>query len=703
MRKLLSSFLLVLLMLSPFTNLALAAPDTQADLTQAIGIAKSFFDISNDMDDLTSRYQIIEDHPYWELYWKSSTINKTIRMTVDMKRHEVMAYHSYNYTPSEANSYLPKLNRAEAKDIALAKILELAHFNQDELLDVSYNESIPLHQGEKYYYFTFAQQVNDIPYYDNQIDVTIDADSGELKSYGKKWTYGLTFPQNITINTDRAAELFEEQAGLQLTYLKTTAKDDSTKLILVYQARYASQFMIDAQTGALIESPKDIMRYNKQMASEDSVVGFGEQSLSPYEIEEVTKYAELLSQTKALQLVSQNINIPDNFVLSSANITRDYAQQDHFLWTFSFENSAQESESSFRKQSNLSVAIDAKNGKLISFSHYIYHDQTPASVDYKIQTTEEAQTLAEAFISKYYPQLINEVCLEKPLGYTDDLTAQESYHFHYDRRIKSADYTRHGFNVYVDAIDGRVASFNIAWDNLDFPTQEQRLDVDEMMASYLCQNPLRLQYVNLADYDQPQDIHLAYVIEETIPYYQANTGVAIDHQGNPIEKEKSVTYTDITGHWIEEAVTLLQPFELLPFEGDRLLPAQAMTCQEWVEMLYRIRHNYTPRPIDPAVLEAFATDYQLYPTDLDTFKTDEPLTRQDMAQILVNYMGYQSLSTLSIYVVPFKDALDIAPNRLGAVAICYGLNLMNGYNHQIQPNHVATRAEAISTLVRFLS
>ncbi len=112
-------------------------------------------------------------------------------VTLDAKTGEILSFNTYSSENSKATN---KLTSAEAKKKAEAF---LKKYSAKELQDsMEYNGDIFLTQESSYAPFCFARKVNDIPFPENSLNISIDRTTGDISYYYKnKWEDGITFEE----------------------------------------------------------------------------------------------------------------------------------------------------------------------------------------------------------------------------------------------------------------------------------------------------------------------------------------------------------------------------------------------------------------------------------------------------------------------------------------------------------------------------
>ena len=104
--------------------------------------------------------------------------------------------------------------------------------------------------------------------------------------------------------------------------------------------------------------------------------------------------------------------------------------------------------------------------------------------------------------------------------------------------------------------------------------------------------------------------------------------------------------------------------------------------------------------MNAAVWAGFNKIVQGYPDG--TFRANEPVTREQMLTILYRYAIHQGLEavTLEENLIGFADADSISSYALSAVNWAVGVGVVNGQADSLEPQRIATRADAATLLLR---
>ena len=171
-------------------------------------------------------------------------------------------------------------------------------------------------------------------------------------------------------------------------------------------------------------------------------------------------------------------------------------------------------------------------------------------------------------------------------------------------------------------------------------------------------------------------------------------------------------YADVpAGHWAYadiEKVTQAGIFQGV--DDTRFGMGETMTRAQFVTALGRLFGWESVTPETPTFSDCADTTRWYYsavvtayangalPPYASTFRPLDPVTREEMATMIVRALGYTSLAgRLSASQLPFTD---VTTNQ-GYIAVAYDLGLVNGYDGGLfLPDQAATREQAAAVLAR---
>ena len=183
----------------------------------------------------------------------------------------------------------------------------------------------------------------------------------------------------------------------------------------------------------------------------------------------------------------------------------------------------------------------------------------------------------------------------------------------------------------------------------------------------------------------------------------------------PAARAADTPYVDVPeSNWAYEEIQLVTQWGLFNgVDSTHFGPKENMTRAQFVAALVRLFGWEEEIPETPTFSDCTEPQRWYYsavetayangalPTYSTTFRPTDPITREEMATMLVRALGYTSLAGhLSATELPFTD---ITTNR-GYIAVAYDLGLINGYEGGLyKPDQIATREQAAAILARLYS
>lgn len=175
-------------------------------------------------------------------------------------------------------------------------------------------------------------------------------------------------------------------------------------------------------------------------------------------------------------------------------------------------------------------------------------------------------------------------------------------------------------------------------------------------------------------------------------------------------------FTDIndTEQWYYDAVEYVEVSGLMDgLPGGLFAPNKELTRAEAVQVLYNLEGQ--PTVIESTTFPDLTEDWYkpaiawaessgvVDGYEDGTFRPDEPVTRQEFAQMLYNYSAYKGYDlTAQGDLTAFPDGNQVQEWAIPAMAWANGNQLINGHDDgTLEPGGTTTRAQAASILMRF--
>ena len=191
-------------------------------------------------------------------------------------------------------------------------------------------------------------------------------------------------------------------------------------------------------------------------------------------------------------------------------------------------------------------------------------------------------------------------------------------------------------------------------------------------------------------------------------------------EGTPEEPEGPVkTFTDIQNHWAKGNIEQLAKLNLVKgVDADHFCPDQAITRAEFTSLVMRaLQISYPQYQFQGLFSDVYKEDWYsmiieraflvgLYDKNMTpgwNALPTAPITREEMAVLLVNGMDYAGQTRTAGDLSKFPDAGDVTPWAAPYMEAACGKGLFTG-NEQglLQPRNTATRAEAVIVLEKLL-
>lgn len=724
MKRKLAVVLTIFMLVSVLLPMHSFAAGDDKGLEKAIKTAKSYFDVPENYK-LMSGYGSYEGKKVWNLSWYSDDgMDGSIDASIDENGTLI---HYSRYKPEyyqDAQRKFPAVNKDEARVNAenFIKKVNPSAFNSIKYQEDNYNSLI-----DYSYYFNYTRVVDNIPYHNNSISVSVHRDTGEVISYYSTWTDDLTFPDATkVIPIENAQEAYVEKMGLKLIYQSAEIKGE-IKIFPIYVPKYDNySCAIDAITGEKIDiSPFYDIYYGRSadMAMKQDTMNEGgaggEIMLSPEEEKEVREMSGLISLEEAEKIVrdSSEVGIDEDMKLEYYSLNRDWYNKKDILWSLNFVYQPEKNENEDYKYA--SVTIDARTGEIIRF--YV---STPYKADEKAKDDKAAAKAAvEKFLKEFKGDKFEQVVLQE--GFNENAIIMQdgelprSYWFYFDRQVNGIPFPSNGFSVGYDAVNQRVTDFSMSWYEAEFPSIENVAPVENVYDVLFGQVGLELQYRdaynNAIDPEYVREtgsvkpeMKLVYMLKFDKPlYFDAFTGNIVNYDGTPYKEYKPVEYTDIEGHFAEKQIKALAEYGVF-LEGEEFRPGEQIKQKEFFALLTKTtNYYYGPILYADSSQEEINNMYNFLIREkiitADERNPEAAVSREDAVKYIIRSLKYNEVAEIKgIYNCPFADEAEIDPDLIGYVTLAYGLKIVNGSGGNFMPKSTLTRAEAAVMVYNYL-
>lgn len=706
-KKWIAVTLIAMFLLTALGGVAPAKAASGTSLEQAIKIAKSSFTVPEDYAEFSSYYNEYGEKTSWWLTWRNQGGEMSIE--VDAQSGDILRMSHY-VSREQSSVKLPELSYQAAKAIAdqLVQKLQPERSRDLVLYEDPERPSLDVNPwGPPTYSFRYQRTVEGIPFPNNGINVSVNGDTGEIISYSFDWYHEkLQVPEQV-LTSEEAQEIFAREFPLELQYLRTQPekRDEKPVIKLVFKLRHPHLVKIDPVSGAVLESEEyygiaeDAGRSGMAMAVEAKI------ELTPEEAREVAKIEKLLTREEAVKSAMAVLQLSDQYRLESSRLHQLWDEPDRVVWQLSWQSSQDK-----EYRGSASATVDGETGELLSFYRYEY-DEEENKRD-PVYNREQAQELALEFIKKLQPEKAQSIRLYEPVT-TGTPEKARSHRFVYERMVNGIPFPQNGFQVTVNAVTGKVESYNMQWNVAEFPQPSTVIDAAQATAWYGEEVPLALEFVTSYDRETgKQKVTLMYHLAK-VPYtmMDAVSGIPLNWRGEPLERTLAAVFSDIEGHPAQKDIELLAAAGAITGTDDgKFHPDKAITQGELAAILSKLEGNrgpIIPLPIPTWSQEAWYTPWINQAVSKGLIKAEEvapeeTVTREFLAATLIRHLGLEKAAALSeIYMVGFADKDEITPKYLGHVALAKGLKIISA-DDNFMPKKQVTKAEAATAIVKAL-
>lgn len=689
-------------------------------LEDAIKSVKQLFDIPESFKDFSYSVNAHGDMKVWELNWRSKgDEGGSISAMVD-NTGDVLNYYSYKYMDERSIKKLPKISKAEAQVKAEEIVKKASPGVFDSLKLVESNHQVSI--NDQTYHFSYVRTYNGIEFPLNRITVAINRQTGELQSYSKEWTKDISFPSaDKVLSLKEAQEAYIKNFGIRLTYNAATEKDD-IRVYAAYTPIYNSNYYIDAISGEKVYMGGVYYGGDYSRAEFDkqalSLKGTGDVVLTPEEIKAVEEVSKLITQENAEKIARELkvLELDDTFTLERASLYRNWISKTGFNWNLYFSRKPDDQGKNY---ASVSVSINASTGEITSFgTDYAVDEDSNAKFDKDAAKKEVEKFINSIQADKFKETEYDEVSAE-PVKLPEN-QEPKFYSFKYVRKVNDVLFPDNGITVGINAVTGKIVNYNLDWYDVEFPSVENVIELEQIYETFFKEIGLKLQYnMQRSDMvyvkspgqnvDAQKEVKLVYAVNTEKPArFDADTGAILDYDGKPYKEKKALEYTDISGHYAKKQIEILAETGI-GLEGPELRPDEQIKQKDFLLLISQIINGgyefYGKNSISSD--EETENLYKMLIRE-GIVKEDEknpegPLTREDSVKFIIRALKYDKVAELSdIFNCTFKDKDEINPDLIGHVVIAKGLKIVNGYGEYFRPKAELKKADALIIIYNYL-
>jgi len=640
-KKIISALFIIFLIFNSMIIITYA--DDSSFVNKAIESVKEKIDIPSNYTNFNSKLAVESNAQYAYFTWygdeDGTNPGGQINVTVD-KKLRVISFSQYFYGEFSGNYKLSEYSSVDAQKEAESFLSKACPeiFDDVKIIEQEYS----LHRNFEQYEFKFIRYVNDLPCYDNYIDVKVDAVSGKVSSVEVNWIdYDKIYPARTLLNPVDAQVDMYDNIGVVLEY----AKKPDGEIYVRYRDLSDGINYINAYTGNVI---------NTNIVSN---VGSYRNALTSHKVFDFWICDEIEDVSLAYYAMVNNPYIPLDGSYSLSGM--QYLQDNRSKYVYY--------ECSDGKGNVKTYIIDTVYGDI---RYYNYYQQEVGDVNHNY-SAEECKTIADAFVNNYEVSIIDGC---KLLNYNKAKSSigEEVYYFNYTRYINDVAYDENGIVVGVSRSTGEIVSVISGWEDINVPQYTVALSPEEAFAKYIDDSGFELQYVSAYTMTRQMELRLVYAPNPLTDYYiDALTGNVIDKDGNVADMEKA-TYTDIGWDVSKEEILTLNACGIFD-DGNKFYPNDNVLLCDFLLWMCRAIDCVDYKTVWDAA------DKLIGMVTYEELIANEPVNTETGIKYIVTYLGYDKVASLKdTYKTGFVDEGMISPDLIGYAAIAKGLKIFEG-------------------------
>ncbi|MGD8192286.1 YcdB/YcdC domain-containing protein [Brevibacillus ginsengisoli] len=703
----------------PMAIAAAAQSNAKFSKEQAIAQAKKYFSISDDYTIENTSFRAADvwrPFPEWSFNWVKKSVNPeagqpSIYIAIQADTGELTSYSSYS--PEKSKPVSKAISRDAAEKIAQSFVSKMAPERAKEVQ--LYTKDTPTPKTplgtNVIHYFRYVRMVNDVPFLDNGIDISIDG-NGRIINYQYNWNDKIKFEKQKPISPNAAIEAFKKNANAQLSFVLPWEKGrsgENNQPLLVYPNPFTS-FYVDALTGKPLT-----MGLNEFKPNEISVP-VSDKSLAPLHS------GNSLDQDAASAFASKLFGLSD-YNVQSANYSENDYRGNRPVWDINFERKDKAPTKRF-----VNVSLDAKTGDVLNYNTDSGYP-TPTK-EKPAFTQEQGRDKAIQFIRQYSPTLASSLFAVPNIDDYKTQMEQGRMSFNFKRMVQGIAAASGDAYVTLDTKTGEIVSYYLSTGNETYPTKvPNHHSGSDAISAYLKESETNLLYV------------LPPVLEQSIPTGTIPERTAtLVYRMTSTPSEQPYLYDAVVGDWKNQSngksiilhrpvpsdlknhpaateLGLLYEYDAISLIDGKIMPDRPITRGEMIDMLVIALNQGRDNPYWLSSRKASFDDVgngSRYFASIETavnmgildksngsLKPDEKITREELADLLVRSLGYKKLAShTSLFTTTLTDVADSKVR--GSIAIIDELGIMSGTKGKFKPKASVSRADAAVSFYRFL-
>lgn len=686
-------------------------PTAAASLTQeqALEKIKSITTIPDGYQFQNAAYQEGSGQTVWSISYHNDNPFHTgwINISLDAKTGHLLRF---SHEERDLKPTAHPISRDKAREIAQSLLRQHAGDKVGQLQEIEapakdFMKGIP---SELLQSFRFVRLVNGLPFHYDGVTIRVDGE-GRLREYSSNWTHNIQFPDaKPALNAAEAQLAFEKALDIKLQYQRIYKMYEENEYKLVYGNWQSNLPLIDAQNGTSFD-----LRGKTVKNEPATFQALTEKPGTPLTTRDLDK-------EQALAMIKTHKINTEGYTLNNAVYQNHRDSASKHVWRFEYVIPNNEKAGQF-----LSVSIDAKTGELREVYRSTFDKAPDSFPDQPALTRDQARDKALEAIKQSIPTETAGLAFDPTFAReTDYKFGGHLYRFRFVQLVNGVPVQNSGYIVGIDPMTGQLDDFRpdgpFLTGDTAHPDPKQAISQQDALQKFVKKYNLTLQYTPIYGTStnpyEPAPVtgaKLAYAptVDLQPQTVHAITGEWLDPWG--IAPPGSTQLLDIEGHWAEEQLRHLVGKGIFQADKGYVKPDELITRGDMIRYLVltlpgggrvpkedKNFYNDVPRDnphfefIQEAALRKWLT------ADDANFRPNDPITRAELAGILVRALGYQKLAQSTGTFIDKFDDVNEGDRYFGEIAVVNSLGLITVQNGLFSPRTAVNKAQAAVILLR---
>ena len=667
-----------------------ADSSSAANMEKVLVSVKSKVDVPDSFNEFDSNVNVSGDKTNYMFFWSDKDRSRTLEVVCDdFGRISNYYYYGNNYSKKRISS-VTKQQILDFCDDFLHKTLPEAY--SDDGTDVLEADlSTYSANGNLRYNLSYTRLKNGIEVMGNSVSISVYESEDKL------------YVSNMSAYIDYETEFAEEEYGdfdpvnvykekypAELIYrndytlYKGEGTDKRTKL--VYRIKDNQVGYIRATDGTVAEPDAE---ENYRFAVENSMMAdtaaggasMEKNMLTEAELTELAQVEKLMSVDEIKNILKKLPYVDFDTKLETAGVSLNKNDDNEYMYRVNFNNSKDTTAVQYKY---VNAVVNAHNGKVIYINSNMGYDASERK-----ELTETQKNLAEKKIDEFLRYAAGDALDDVQIEATE--CSYDNVHRRYVRMVNGVRYIDNGIAVSFDGAKGRLRNYSLNMTKAKFDNPDDAISANMAYKVILDYAPIMAMYIKCDG-----EFVKCFTLSKSYAEVDAIKGEIINPEGERSEYK----YTDLDGHWAQEAVEKLSEMQI-GISGDVFEPDKAMTQQELLRL-------FAGAMMNKYYLDLSEDD--LYRTMIDDHIITEgekspqsTVAREDAFVYMIRMAGLDKVAKLEdIYKVSYADGNQITQGKTGYAAILSGMKIINGSGGTIRPLEHITRAEAATMIYKYL-